>query len=206
MSSAGSDTRKQLVNAHKRELILQAARRVFEAEGLEGASLRAIARASGYTPAALYFHFASKEAVYGALLEESLTHLQSAVDTATESVAFPKDRMRAAALAFFRFYLDNPKDLELGFYMSQSGMSPKGVGGEQNSELNNQLLATLTPIAEAAMALGASETQAQQQMAAIFAHATGILLLTHTRRIRLFDVDPQTMIDQYLSQQLEFYP
>ena len=36
-------------SALKRDIILQAARRVFEAEGLEGASLRAIAKEAGYT-------------------------------------------------------------------------------------------------------------------------------------------------------------
>ena len=46
----------------KRGLILDAARAVFEADGLDGASLRSIAAAAGYTPAALYFHFESKEA------------------------------------------------------------------------------------------------------------------------------------------------
>jgi AcrR family transcriptional regulator len=57
-SSAGSG--REL----KRGLILAAARKVFEAEGLDGASLRAIAAEAGYTPPALYFHFDSKEAIY----------------------------------------------------------------------------------------------------------------------------------------------
>ena len=55
--------RKRAVSAFKRDLILEAARRLFETEGLEGASLRAIAAEAGYTPAALYFHFDSKEAI-----------------------------------------------------------------------------------------------------------------------------------------------
>jgi AcrR family transcriptional regulator len=60
--------RKQAVGELKRDLILAAARRVFEAEGLDGASLRAIAAAAGYTPATLYFHFDSKEAMQEAVL------------------------------------------------------------------------------------------------------------------------------------------
>ena len=39
--------RKHAVGELKRGLILAAARRVFEAEGLDGASLRAIAAAAG---------------------------------------------------------------------------------------------------------------------------------------------------------------
>ena len=52
--------RARAVQELKRGLILDAARKVFEIEGLDGASLRAIAAEAGYTPAALYFHFDSK--------------------------------------------------------------------------------------------------------------------------------------------------
>jgi AcrR family transcriptional regulator len=45
--------RQKAVSDLKRGLILDAARRVFEADGLDGASLRAIAAAAGDTPPAL---------------------------------------------------------------------------------------------------------------------------------------------------------
>ena len=64
--------RQKAVSELKRELILDAARKVFEADGLDGASLRAIAADAGYTPAALYFHFESKEAIYAEVLRGSL--------------------------------------------------------------------------------------------------------------------------------------
>src|SRR5881398_1830004 len=67
--------RQKAVSELKRSLIMDAARQVFESEGLDGASLRAIATAAGYTPAALYFHFESKEAIYAEVLCESLTDL-----------------------------------------------------------------------------------------------------------------------------------
>ncbi|MCA1972184.1 MAG: TetR/AcrR family transcriptional regulator, partial [Caenispirillum sp.] len=79
---AARSQRQQAVADHKRGLILDAARRVFEREGLEGASMRAIAREAGYAPGALYFHFDSKEAVYGALLQDSLERLAAAVERA----------------------------------------------------------------------------------------------------------------------------
>ena len=60
--------RREAVSEHKRGLILKAARDVFEVEGLEAASLRAIAARAGYTPAALYFYFDSKEAIYAEVL------------------------------------------------------------------------------------------------------------------------------------------
>src|SRR3712207_924110 len=67
MADSARSDRQQAVSDLKRALILRAARRVFETEGLEGASVRSIAREAGYTAGAIYFHFDSKEAVYGAL-------------------------------------------------------------------------------------------------------------------------------------------
>src|SRR5947208_15641827 len=95
--------RQKAVSDLKRGLILAAARRVFEADGLDGASLRAIAAEAGYTPAALYFHFESKEAIYAELLRTSLAELGRVVDRAIARPAEPERRLRAAALAFFRF-------------------------------------------------------------------------------------------------------
>src|SRR5918998_2252499 len=101
--------RRQAVSDHKRGLILDAAREVFAAEGLEGASLRAIATQAGYTPAALYFHFDSKEAMYAEVLQGSLAALGQAVDNAVAKAREPDARLRAAAMAFFRFYAENPR-------------------------------------------------------------------------------------------------
>src|ERR1700756_4752546 len=105
--------RQKAVSDLKRELILNAARTVFEAEGLEGASLRAIATRAGYTPAALYFHFDSKEAIYAEVLRDSLASLGGTVDQAVASARGPKQKLRAAAMAFFHYYAENPRDLDL---------------------------------------------------------------------------------------------
>src|SRR6201994_4875116 len=94
--------RQKVVSDLKRELILDAARKIFEAEGLEGASLRAIAAGAGYTPAALYFRFESKEAIYAEVLRAALASRGQAVGRALSRAKTPVDRLRAAAMAFFR--------------------------------------------------------------------------------------------------------
>jgi AcrR family transcriptional regulator len=48
--------------------LLDAAQAVFAEDGLGAASLRAIARRAGCDPALIYYHFASKEALFAALL------------------------------------------------------------------------------------------------------------------------------------------
>jgi len=195
--------RARAVNAMKRGLILDAARRVFEAEGLDGASVRAIATEAGYTPAALYFHFESKEAIYAEVLQESLERLGETVEAAVSSVADPAARLRAAAMAFFEFYAKNPRDLDLGFYLFRGGMMPHGLGRERDEMLNAGLAAALRPIAEAAEALGTEPDEANLLMVDAFAHASGLLLLAHTGRIRMFGASAPDLMERYIRERTE---
>lgn len=191
-------SRQKAVSDLKRELILDAARRVFEADGLEGASLRSIAAGAGYTPAALYFHFESKEAIYAEVLTSSLANLQQTVNRSILRAKAPADRLRAAAMAFFGYYADNPGDLDLGFYLFRGGMKPQGLGKERDDILNAALESALQPIADAAQALGAQRAEARSLTADIFAHAAGLLLLAHTGRIRMFGASAPLLMERFI--------
>ena len=196
------NSRRDAVSGHKRELILDAAKQIFTEEGLEGASLRAIAVRAGYTPAALYFHFESKEAIYAEVLKASLASLGATVDMAIAKTRTPALRLKAAAMAFFRFYAENPGDLDLGFYLFRGGMKPAGLGHERDVVLNAALEAALRPIADAAIELGASRQKANLLMVDCFAHATGLLLLLHTGRIRMFGGSAPDMMEAYVKDRI----
>lgn len=188
---AAADTAKAVETAEdpKRRRILDAARRVFERDGLDGASLRGIAKEAGYTAPALYFHFDSKEGIYAAVLSESLDRLNRAVAASVDPDAPAADRLRAAALGFFRFYADNPRDLDLGFYLFRGGMTPRGLGTQRDEALNAALAAALAPVGAAARDLGADDAAARDATVDVFAQAAGLLLLSHTGRIRMFGAD-----------------
>lgn len=62
--------RRRLSPADRRRVILDAAAGVFSEQGYEQASMRTLARAAGVTTPVLYDHFASKQAIYAALLDE----------------------------------------------------------------------------------------------------------------------------------------
>jgi AcrR family transcriptional regulator len=190
--------RQKAVRELKRGLILDAARQTFERDGLDGASLRSIAAAAGYTPAALYFHFDSKEAIYAEVLRASLARLGEAVGRAVVRAKTPAERLRAAAMAFFRYYADNPRDLDLGFYLFRGGMKPHGLGRERDEMLNAALEAALHPIADAAEALGARRDEAKLMMVDTFAHAAGLLLLAHTGRIRMFGASAPNLMQRFV--------
>ena len=195
---AARAARKDAVRDAKRSLILDAAFKVFEAEGLEGASMRAIGEAAGYTAAAIYFHFASKEEIYAALIERSLDRLVAQVE-ARASTPTLRRRLEAAALAFFDFYAENPRDLDLGFYLFRGGMRPRGLSAEADTALNGKLARALAPVTDAARLLGARPRAAAAITADVFAHAAGLLLLQHTARIRMFDADPRKLMQAYIA-------
>lgn len=200
--AARRQERQRTLSGQRRAHILSAARAVFTAEGLDGASLRAIAAEAGYTPAALYFHFASKEAVYAEVLQASLARLGEAVEGAAAGTADPAARLRAASLAFFGFYAAHPDDLDLGFYLFRGGMKPQGLGRERDEQLNAALAAALRPVGEAARALGAAEEAAKLLMVDVFAHAAGLLLLAHTGRIRMFGASAPQLMEAYVEDRI----
>lgn len=200
--AAARAARKHAVRDAKRTIILDAALKVFEKDGLEGASMRAIGEVAGYTAAAIYFHFASKEEIYAALLDRSLDRLIEQVEAAIEPGASARERLAAAALAFFDFYARNPRDLDLGFYLFRGGMRPRGVTGEANAALNAKLARALAGIGEAARKLGVAPRQVPAVMADVFAHAAGLLLLQHTGRIRIFAADTRKLMQAHVSRLL----
>jgi AcrR family transcriptional regulator len=189
--------RKRAVSDHRRKLVLDAAREVFQEHGLDGASMREIAKKAGYTPGAIYSYFRSKEEMYGELLAESLERLNEAVEAGAASSAASDDRLCAAALAFYRFYAENPRDLDLGFYLFH-GLKPHGLTKELNSHLNQRLRAALQPVEQALHELGVEQEVAVREVTALFGHCVGLLLLQHTGRIKIFEQRAQDLFEEYV--------
>lgn len=197
----GHDTRQlrqQAMSETRRALVLDAARAVFEEHGLEGASMREIARRAGYTPGALYSYFDSKEAIYGALLGESLDRLNRAVREAPAADGQPASVLRAKAAAWFGFYAANPRELDLGFYLVH-GLAPRGLTSDLDQRLNARLYEALAPAEQALLAMGLDADSARRENTALFAHGVGLLLLQHTGRIRMFRQDAADLFSHYLA-------
>lgn len=200
--------RQKAMSDARRAHVLDAARAAFFELGLEGTSVREIAQRAGYTPGAIYSYFPSKEAVYAALLGESLVRLNDGVAMAAGAGAGGSaegltpavwaERLRASASAFYDFYAQNPRDLDLGFYLFQ-GMQPRGLTPELDEQLNAQLRAALSPQQACLQALGMTEADAVAEVTAMFAHAVGLLVLSHTGRIRMFRQRSRDLFERYLA-------
>lgn len=211
-SSATTESRvvrESALNQARRTLILDAARSAFLELGLDGASLREIAKRAGYTPGAIYSYFANLEEIYGALLGESLQRLNQVVEAATTSgkpsSAMASDLLRAKAKVFYAFYRDNPKELDLGFYLFD-GVKPRGLTPELNQELNEQLMAALRPVQVQLETLGLSTEEAVIETTSVFAHIVGVLVLNNTGRIRLFKQNPDSLFERYMDSLIRRIP
>ncbi len=189
--------RQQAGSESRRALVLDAARAVFEEHGIDGASMREIARKAGYTPGAIYSYFDSKEAIYGALLSESLERLNGAVTAAEPADSSAGALLQAKATAWFTFFATNPRELDLGFYLVQ-GLAPRGLTSDWNQRLNARLYDALAPAERALVRLGFKPAAALRENTALFAHGVGLLLLQHTGRIRMFRQDADDLFAQYL--------
>jgi len=177
--------------------MLDAARTVFDKLGIEGASVREIAKQAGYTPGAIYSYFDNKEAIYGALLAESLERLNAAVDAAGHDGLPAADMLDAKASAWFGFFAAHPRDLDLGFYLVQ-GMQPRGLSADLNDQLNDRLHDALRPCELALQAMGLNAQDALRENTSLFAHGVGLLLMMHTGRIRMFGQDATLLFEDYV--------
>ena len=203
--STAKDLRQQALVDAKRTHILSAATSVFIECGLEAVSMREIAKRAGYTAGAIYSYFANKEEIYGALLAESLERLNAFVLHADQTNSHAVDSalqsdyavLQKTVLAFYQFYRDNPRDLDLGFYLFQ-GLKPRGLTDEWDTQLNARLKDAMRPQEIALVKLGLSKKEVDTEVTAIFAHIVGVLLLNHTGRIRMFGKSADELILHYL--------
>lgn len=110
--------RRERQKAETRQAILDAARELFVADGIEATTMRAIALKIGYTPTAIYHHFRDKDA----LIEELCMADFSALGHAMYKIGRiedPVDRLRRLGLAYADFALDNPSQYRFMFMTQQ---------------------------------------------------------------------------------------
>lgn len=190
--------RKRARHDTKRAAIFTVAKQVFLAEGLEGASLRAIARACGYAPGALYAYYDSKEEIYADILRDSLDRLRAATEKGA-SAPNARKALQGAVRAFYGFYRDNPHDLDLSLYISQ-GLGPRGLTPALDAELNERLGVALEILGRTLMRLrpGMSRKTRQMHQQTLLSGLMGVLLLERTGRLSRLKTDPARLLDRHI--------
>jgi AcrR family transcriptional regulator len=90
-----------------RPALIDAAVRLVEEEGPKGLSLRGAARRSGVSPAAVYRHFADKEALLAAVATEGFEELGRELEAVAEAVEDPIERLLRLGVTYVGFAAEN---------------------------------------------------------------------------------------------------
>jgi AcrR family transcriptional regulator len=187
------------VKQARRELVLQAASEEFADKGLEGATMRGVALRAGCTTGAIYPLFDSKDAIYAALLAQSLSRLEACIADAVVAGGSARLRVEGSCRAFLAYYLRNPLEVNLGLYLFR-GLKRQGVGKDTDRALNALLLNVLDRIAEPlAEVRGEDRVAVQPWLALLFSQMIGALVLHLAGRLHILDTEPTTLLNLMLA-------
>ena len=103
----------RLSGPERRQSILKESQRLFAEKGFHGVSIDEIARAVDVSPAILYRHFESKQALYDAVLLELSSQRESYVDTVVNSDTNFEEVLIGMTEVFIRSIDENPNLLRI---------------------------------------------------------------------------------------------
>lgn len=99
--------------ARRREEILEAATRLFGAEGFARTDVQVVADELGVGKGTVYRYFETKEALFLATVDRAMHQLREHVDTAVDQDADPLDQLAAAVHAYLAFFDAKSECIEL---------------------------------------------------------------------------------------------
>lgn len=110
LAAPGSEARKPYHHGHLREALIDAALRLAEEEGLDGVSMREVARRVGVSSGAPFRHFPDKTALLTAIAETAMQRFRAeiAVCLAEAPEDDPIARIRSMGVAYLRWAMRNP--------------------------------------------------------------------------------------------------
>lgn len=115
-----------------RTLIIDAARELFVAHGVEAVTMREIAKRIGYSATSIYLHFADKESLIRAICDTDFLALATALKNILD-IADPVARMHALADGYARFALAYPNHYRLMFMTPHPPYQPETSSLQQNN-------------------------------------------------------------------------
>ncbi len=115
--------RKARRQDRKRALILEAARSVLIAEGLDGMTTAAVAEAADTSASTLYYYYASRQALIDAIAVSQLSADVARMEAAVAAEVDPVDALIAMVQAHVRHYAARPEHYFLYEGLSRAGLS-----------------------------------------------------------------------------------
>lgn len=137
-----------------RDLIVQTARAMIEAEGMERLSINVLADALGVKTPSLYRYFeAGKTGLLRAVNADTFAGLFRALEPALTASGTPEDRVLAVALAYRRYAHDNPITYGLAYTNTIPELRPDEADQERAVLPYQALMAVIAGEADSLPAL-----------------------------------------------------
>ena len=115
-----------------RTLIINAARELFVAKGVEAVTMREIAKRIGYSATSIYHHFADKEAVLRAICDTDFLALTTSLKNIF-LIVNPIERMNALGRGYAAFALTHPNHYRMMFMTERTPCDPAESSLQQNN-------------------------------------------------------------------------
>jgi AcrR family transcriptional regulator len=187
--------------ADRRVEVVRAARKLFARDGFEGVSMRALAAASGVSPAALYLYFPDKQALLVAVCDDIFGELIAMFRAAPVPVGRdPFARLRSFMQAYVGWGIAHPDEYRLLFLVKEMHAPPSGhrAAAPGGPQLGPELFAMLAGEVQALMAHGAMRAaDATMTAEAIWASGHGLIALLTT--LKTFPFTPAPALTDHLT-------
>lgn len=174
-----------------RRRILDAAKQLFVKEGFDNVSIRRIAAAIDYSPAAIYRYFKNKREMLSVLRDEGFKRFVEAQKSREGNIADPLARLRAGGTGYVRFALTEPDYFHLMFCSDCEEVDLEGALAESSMESYNLFRQSVQECVEAGYF---GDVEVDTVVFSLWSGVHGLAHLINTGRIDVLaggvDLDP----------------
>jgi len=170
----GSLERREREREETRQLILDAAMRLWIEKGFDTVTIRNIADAIEYTPGAIYSYFKDKDEIFYALHFEAFERF---FETLRSAALFgsPIERLKNIGESYLNFAFENPQRYDLMFISANSGKKIAESDGWHVGEKAFEVLHATVKLAMDEGYIPKGDSKAASMM--FWAHVHGIVSL-----------------------------
>jgi AcrR family transcriptional regulator len=163
-----------------RRRILDAAKHLFVKEGVDTVSMRRIAAAIEYSPAAIYRYFSNKREILSTLRDEGFRRLVAWQRQRLTDYPDPVERLHVGCVGYIRFALAEPDSYQLMFCTDCTEVDLEGALASSSMESYGLFRATV----DGAVAQGYfGEAESSAAAFAVWGGVHGLAQLIHSGRL-----------------------
>lgn len=192
-----TETRTQRRAAANRRTVIDAAREIIAADGLEALTLEAVAERADVAVQTIYNRVGGRSALLTAVAEQAMEENRVYMDTAYSTDGSVEDRLLRAAAEYVRFARERPHEFRI---LADPPDEPQAL--ERIVALTNEQNGKLADILRDGMVAGTGRTDLDPDRVAtaLWASLNGLLSLAwRTDGLRVDDTEMNALVETFLA-------